>query len=108
MFQIILFGSVAVGAFVYVVWAIKRRPPASIASRTWQTMPDWEKACLYSGTILYATVPMLSEHPAGGSYVAEVLLSIVGVLANALFIIGAIAFLKRAHDLERDETDSSD
>lgn len=65
---------------------------------SWREMSSFEKISLKIGLLLYVVIPILKEHPSKDSYVSKVSIDIFTALANALFILGVLAFLKYAHE----------
>ena len=73
----------------------------------WRRMSQWERTCLWSGAILYLAIPLFSEPPQGGEYIVGVMSTLIDTLANGLFIVGAVAFLQRGHEIEQEKRSSA-
>lgn len=70
----------------------------STMKRAWSAMSSWEKGSLQIGLLLYVGVAVLESHPTAGAKGASVMIRVVEALANALFVLGALAFLQRGHE----------
>ena len=96
IFSIIILVFIAV--FARIVW--KQRP---IFTETYRQIPSYEKMSLQLGILLMSFVPLFESHPAKDSYVPKVLLSLMSEAGKALFIIGLVAFLQRAHVISNNQ-----
>lgn len=83
-------------SFFFLVRSLWKDKEIYFAS--WKEMTSFEKICLKLGLLLYITIPLIKEHPSKDSYIAKVSIEIFTALAGALFVLGALAFLKYAHE----------
>lgn len=83
-------------SFFFLVRSLWKDKEIYFAS--WKEMTSFEKICLELGLLLYITIPLIKEHPSKDSYIAKVSIEIFTALAGALFVLGALAFLKYAHE----------
>lgn len=88
---------------VFLVLIHKVYQARTLVIRSWHGISSFERACLWTGTCLYLCKPFLGMSPAGETASAQLVIDVVDALANGLFILGAIAFLQRGHDIEKAE-----
>src|SRR5690606_30560049 len=71
----------------------------------WQRMSSFAKISLKIGTLFFFVLPVLEAHPSKDEYISKVSQGIFSALAEALFLLGIIAFLQHGHTVnkERDE-----
>jgi len=96
---LVLFALLVIESFFFLVRSLWKDKEIFFAS--WKEMKSFERTCLQVGLLLYITIPLLKEHPSKDSYVAKVLIDIFTALAGALFVLGALAFLKYAHEHDK-------
>ena len=93
---LVLFILMIIGSFFFLARSLRKEKEIFFAS--WKEMTSFEKICLKTGLLLYATIPFLKGHPSKDSYIAKVSIDIFTALAGALFVLGALAFLKYVHE----------
>jgi len=93
---LMLFVLLIIGSFLFLVRSLWKDKEMLFTS--WKEMASFEKICLKTGLLLYVTIPFLKEHPSNESYIAKVSIDIFTALAGALFVLGALAFLKYVHE----------
>lgn len=64
---------------------------------SWAAMSNFEQYCLIVGFIAYLGLPLLSSHPAAPSYIGQVGIKVFEAIANGLFLVGVLAFVKNLH-----------
>ena len=93
---LVLFVLLIIGSFFFLARSLWKDKEMFFAS--WKEMTSFEKICLKIGLLFYVIIPFLKEHPSNESYIAKVSIDIFSALAGALFVLGALAFLKYAHE----------
>jgi len=96
---LVLFALLAIGSFFFLARSLWKDKEMFFAS--WNEMTLFERACLQISLLFYITIPLLKEHPSKDSYIAKVLIDISIELAGVLFVVGALAFLKYAHEYSK-------
>lgn len=74
----------------------------SVFIAAWKRMESFEKVSFQVGLVYYCAIPLLKEHSSKDTYIAQVFVDILTGLTNALFILGALAFLKHGHELVKE------
>lgn len=69
---------------------------------SFSVLQSFEKSALWAGLSLFVLLPLLKSHPQSTSYFGEVSISILSNVAIALFILGAVSFLKSVHKNKND------
>ena len=93
---LVLFFLLVIGSFFFLARSLWKDKEMFFLS--WKEMTSFERICLKTGLLLYITIPFLKDHPSNESYIAKVSIDIFTALAGALFVLGALAFLKYAHE----------
>lgn len=89
---------ILLGVFVLVREVFKN---IELFKGAWRRMESFERISLQVSSIYYVAFELLKKHPAKDNFISSALSNIMSALIEALFIIGVIAFLKHAHDLNR-------
>lgn len=97
--------AIALGLVAWLAYGIHQSGGTFAAA--WRRMSQWERTCFWSGAILYLAIPLFSEPPQGGAYIVGVMSTLIDALANGLFIVGAVAFLQRGHEIEQERRASA-
>lgn len=97
---LLLFVALIVGSFIILIRSLWKDKDLFLHS--WRQMTSFEKKELQIGLILYVVLPLFKEHPAKDSYIAKIFINIFTALASALFVMGALTFLKHLHELSKE------
>ena len=68
----------------------------------WSRLESFEKVSLQIGLMYYFAMELLKTHPAKDNFISSAFANILSALTEALFILGIIAFLKHAHDINKE------
>ncbi|MCG5526362.1 hypothetical protein LRB11_15735 [Ectothiorhodospira haloalkaliphila] len=93
---LLVFVLLVLGSFFFLARSLWQDKEMFFGS--WKEMTSFEKISLKVGLILYVAIPFLKEHPSKDWYVTQISIDILTALAGALFVLGALAFLKYAHE----------
>ena len=96
---LLAFISLVLGSFFFLSRSLWQDRKMFVAS--WKEMTSFEQISLQVGLLLYIAIPFLKEHPSRDTYLAQVSIDILTALSGALFVLGALAFLKYAHEQKK-------
>lgn len=90
------------GSFFFLATSLWQDRKMFVAS--WKEMTSFEKISLKVGLLIYVVIPFLKEHPSRGTYLTQVSIGILTALAEALFVLEVLAFLKYAHECNKSKS----
>lgn len=84
-----------------IVFILSIRQDKELYFSAWKKMSSFEKTSLYGGILNYSMFLYLKQDPSYEFIIFKILIELLLLLGGAMFVVGAIAFLGHAHEINR-------